>query len=168
MFGTSQSWGCRSGEPPPPTPACPMRLRLLLQAPYFCEELHHSIPNASGKIFARAGAASSEEENGGGSFFASRTRAPAVAASQGAQTRKDVWTVDHLPVKVTQSPYPTVKSTGFQGRNLPRRCCPPPGASGTRTSAVRVWGGLEGESHRMDFKEFIKFTLSGRATGPCG
>lgn len=64
----------------PGTLPCAWRVR-----PYFFRELCNSIPNASGKRFyLRVGAALSgrEKEN----IRASRTRAPAVAASRGSQT----------------------------------------------------------------------------------
>ena len=170
MFGTHQSWGCRGGEPPPPH-ARPLRLRLRLHAPYFCEELRHSSPKASGKMFAQAGVALSEEEGGVGSFFASRTRAPAVAASQGAQTLKGVWTVDHLSCQKSLSPpIPSLNQLDSKGGIYREGAARARGLRGLRglEPPLSESGADARESHRMDFKEFVKFTLSGRASEPCG
>lgn len=169
MFGTNQSRGCRSGEPPrPPLPPAPWGSAFFFTRRISAKRSTTRFQTHLGRYSRGRGRHRRRRKMEGG---ASLLQERELLRSRLLKERRPERTSGQLTTylsKVTQSPYPTVKSTGFQGRNLPRRCCPPQGASGTRTSAVRVWGGLEGESHRMDFKEFIKFTLSGRATGPCG
>lgn len=113
----------------------------------------------------------SEEEGGVGSFFASRTRAPAVAASQGAQTLKGVWTVDHLSCQKSLSPpIPPLNQLDSKGGIYREGAARARGLRGLRglEPPLSESGADARESHRMDFKEFVKFTLSGRASEPCG